>query len=187
MNKAFKLGKFDEFLESSVRASLKKISVDESKNPNVYLSECKTKVIDFDEVKKVYLKNRGMLEGDSMSVDALYMLPSGLLCMVEFKNGDFSSADIIEKAMSSVLIFNDITEKNIKFTRDNMIFVLVYNSEVKRPNPRQKAACGKAKLAKRKYSIFGLEHLNGFCFNDVVEIEKTEFDNSEYVKDIRVF
>ncbi len=181
----YRLKLFDEFLNPSVYASLKETSEDDSKTPSVYLSQCKTKVIDFDEVKKNYLKNRKMLEGDSMSVDALYMLPTGLLCMVEFKNGDFKSSEIIEKALSSVLIFNDITGENITFTRDNMIFVLVYNSDIKHPNSRQIAASYKSNLAMKKYSLFGLEHLNGFCFKDVKEVEKSEFD-SKYAQSICV-
>ena len=186
MSNNFRLKRFEDFLNPAVYDTLKKTSEDDSKTPCVYLTKCKTSVINFDEVKKVYLKNRGLLEGDSMSVDALYKLPSDVLCMVEFKNGDFTSAEIIEKAMSSVLIFNDITNTNIKFTRENMVFVLVYNSAVKKVNHRQLVANRKANLSKKKYSFFGLEHLNGLCFKDVEEIDKSEFDSTKYVNSISV-
>lgn len=131
------------------------------------------------------MKARKIPEGNAKSVDALYSLKSGKLCMVEFKNGDFTSADIIEKALSSILFFNEITNTNIEFVRKQMDFVLVYNPDVKKPNPRQKAAKGKSKLAGIKYSMFNLEHLYKFCFSNVAEVKKNEFDETDYVKNIK--
>ena len=185
MNKGFRLNNFDEFRDPAVISSLKRISCDsESKHPG-FLSECKTEVIDFDELKKMYMIDRGMEEGKAKSVDALYRLKSDKLCMVEFKNGMFSSPEIIEKAMSSILIFNDITGTNVKFTRENMYFVLVYNSDVKKPSHRQIAAYRKGRLSNNRYSLFGLDHLDGFCFFGVEEIDKKDFDDSIFVKDIQ--
>ncbi len=185
MDKEFRLNYFDELRNPAVISSLKQISCDSESKHQDYLSECKTKVIDFDELKKMYMTDRGMVEGKAKSVDALYRLKSEKLCMVEFKNGEFSTSEIIEKAMSSILMFNDITRTNINFTRENMYFVLVYNSDVKKPSHRQIAAYRKGRLSNNRYSLFGLDHLDGFCFFGVEEIDKKDFDDSIFVKDIQ--
>lgn len=185
MNKEdFRLSYFDEFREPQVRIPLKIASEDTNKFPHVYMTEHAQKVISMDAVMDGYLIKRGMHKGDAKSVDALYMLSSGKLCMVEFKNGEFTPAEIIEKALSSVLMFNEITETNISFTRENMVFVLVYNQEVKHVNYRQLYAEQRSHRQKERISLFKLDHLNHFCFSQVEEIEKTEFDSSKFVKEL---
>jgi hypothetical protein len=182
--KDFELKQYGEFSNPDVHKSLMNTSADTIKTPIEYMTDCKHKVIDFDEVKKRYLVNRDMHEGDACSVDALYKLKNDKLCMVEFKNGDFTSSEIIEKALSSAIMFADITGKSMEFIRDNIIFVLVYNGEIKHVNWRQKMASGKAKRAKIKIFKFDIDHLYKFCFLDVVEIEKDEFDKSIYVREL---
>ncbi|MBQ8084833.1 MAG: hypothetical protein IJ232_01845 [Lachnospiraceae bacterium] len=174
---------FNEFINPDVHKKLKYTSEDDSKKPSEYMTQIKTKVIDFDEVKKNYLKEHGMDEGNAKSVDALYKLDNRL-CMTEFKNGDFNSNEIIEKALSSAMIYMDITGCRLDEFRKNSVFVLVYNGEEKRINSRQKAARYKAKSSNRKYSSFQLDHLWNFCFEEVVEIEKDDFDDSKYAKEI---
>ncbi len=179
MKESFKLKHYNEFMDATVHQTIKYTSRDESKNPVEYMSQVKTRVIDFDEVKKNYLKNHGMEETRAKSVDALY-INDKKICMVEFKNGDFTSSEIIEKALSSAMIFMDITEYNLSEFRKDAVFVLVYNPNEKNPNTRQIAARYKARSSKKNYSLFQLDNLNGFCFCDVVEIEKDEFDSSQY-------
>lgn len=183
MRDGFHLKHYNEFIEAKVHKSLKYTSKDDSKRPIEYMSEKKTKVIDYDEVKKNYFKDHGMQEGDAKSVDALYMLKNKL-CMVEFKNGDFNSSEIMEKALSSVMMFMDITGCSLSDFRKDSIFILVYNSEVKKPNARQIASVYKARSSGGFYSLFQLDHLQGFCFGKVCEIEKDNFDSSEYSNEI---
>lgn len=186
MKNILDLKHFSLFSEPDVHKSLKKTSEDENKNPSEYMSEIKTNVIDFDELKKHYLKENGMTEDNAKSVDALYVC-GDKVCMTEFKNGDFSSSEIIEKALSSALMFMDITECQLNEFRKKSIFVLVYNEDIKKPNSRQSAAVYKAKRSKRYYSKFQLDHLCDFCFGEVAEIEKKDYDKSKYVVGIRAY
>ncbi len=183
MKDFLQLNHFEEFSNPKVHKTLKLTSEDDIKNPSEYMSQLKTKVIDFDEVKKFYLKKHGMYEDNAKSVDALYKL-NDRICMTEFKNGDFTSGEIIEKALSSALMFMDITGCSLSDFRKKSLFVLVYNEEEKKVDTRQLSAYYKAKRSKKRYSIFRIDHLWDFCFGEVAEIEKQEFDHSKYAKEI---
>ncbi len=184
MSKDYHLKMYPEFSDANVHRTLKETSKDTSRNPEEFMTDNKIRVIDFDLVKNNYLKERKLFEDNAKSVDALYRLDNELLCMTEFKNGDFYASEIIEKALSSVLMFCDISGKDLDYMRNNAVFVLVYNGDRKKVQTRQIMAQRKAHRAKEKYSIFGLEHLYGFCFKNIVEIEKDEFDESIYSKGI---
>ena len=186
MKNIFELKHFSYFSESSVHKSLKQTSEDTDKNPTEYMSEIKTSVIDFDEVKKDYLKENGMTEDNAKSVDALYICENKI-CFTEFKNGEFSSNEIVEKALSSALMFMDITGCQLSEFREKTMFVLVYNEEVKKPNSRQCVAGYMAKKSRKYYSKFQLDHLHNFCFGEIAEVEKKDFDNSRYVAGIRAY
>ena len=59
MKEGFHLKHYDIFLEPGVHKSMKLVSMDDrdiARNPE-YMSQVKTSVIDFDEVKKSYLKH----------------------------------------------------------------------------------------------------------------------------------
>ena len=58
---------------------------------------------------------------------------------------------------------------------------------MKNPSSRQWAASYKAKSSNRRYSKFQLDHLWKFCFEKVVEIEKGEFDNTQYATQIESY
>lgn len=185
MREDFSLKHVDIFKDPEVCKSLKETSVDDRNLKQLrYMSEVKTRVIDFDEVKKHYLKECGLFEDNAKSVDALYYV-NDMICMTEFKNGDFTSSEIIEKALSSVLIFLDITKCSLEDFRKKSIFVLVYNPEEKKVEKRQTVAALKARRARKKYSRFDLYHLWDFCFGEVVEIEKDKFDSSIYAAGIK--
>ena len=187
MKDGFCLRHYASFKEPGAHKSLKLASLDDSnpKHPQ-YMSEIKTNVIDFDEVKKNYLKENGMLEDNAKSVDALYNV-NNKICLAEFKNGDFTSGEIIEKALSSAMMFMDITDYRLNEFRKDSIFVLVYNPEEKKVEKRQTIAALKSRMSKKRYSKFDLYHLWDFCFGEVVEIEKEEFDRSIYAKGIESY
>ena len=187
MSKNYHLKRYAEFSDPLVHKSLKETSKDSSKSPEEFMTANKISVIDFDQVKNKYLKERSLYEDNAKSVDALYMLNNEVLCFTEFKNGDFKASEIIEKSLSSVLMFCDITSKDLSYMRENAVFVLVYNGEEKKLETRQIMTKKKAHRAKDKYSLFGLEHLDGFCFKSIVEIEKSEFDESIYSKGIATY
>ena len=106
--------------------TLKKSSWDKQKRE--YMCESKMKVINFDKIPKAY--NRG--KGWSIlpkSNDALYIDVKGQWYFIEFKNGSINSGEIYEKLFDSIVMLLD--EKiipDIQFVRDNINYILVYNS-----------------------------------------------------------
>lgn len=168
--------------------SMKKASKDDANNE--YMTECQKPVINFDKVVENYCK--GIHISIVGSNDALVIHEDGdTATFIEFKNGrinDTASRNkILKKIYDSLLIFSDITNKNISETRKHMNYILVYN-DVKNcddSNPKteyrecesrdeiDKILLGYGKETHIKY---GLEFLKGYCFKNVNTYTKSEFE-----------
>lgn len=95
--------------------------------------------------------------------------------------------DVYNKIYDSLLIFNDIVDKNISFCRENVNFILVYN-ESKNPSERgkehkedsSKARIGKyfASKANKKYVRFDLERFQKIYFQEVYTYTEKEFERN---------
>ncbi|SKB66113.1 hypothetical protein SAMN06296386_103242 [Lachnospiraceae bacterium] len=134
-------------------------------------------VIDFDQAKTNYCNSLNHSEENSASADALCESISGdKYFLIEFKDGDFSTEEIRKKAADSAYIISGITCKDVNYIRTKVAFVLVYNGDAKKLSTRQKIAIAKANRGKEKYDIWGLDELCGFYFDDVLVIEKSEFE-----------
>lgn len=118
-------------------SSLKETSKDTSGPIDIYMCNDVRNVIDFDGVKTEYTNNLGLSEEVASSFDALAFDPYNLR-FIEFKNGGMKNEKkgIKNKIRDSLLIFCDITKKDISYIRANMDFILVYNGE-KNPIPNQ--------------------------------------------------
>lgn len=88
--------------------------------------------------------------------------------------------------MISLLIFCDIFNANISFTRKNALFILVYNEEKnkKKNNTTNGDEYGKDEMKDHIYGLakeheirFGLERYRGLYFCDVFTYGKAEFNN----------
>ncbi len=171
-----------QFKKNRVHASLHDVSADDSDYNNVnYMTESKAMVIDFDRVKREYMNTIHISEDNAKSVDALFQVESksGVepdIYMVEFKNGSIDSRDIERKARDSVLIFQSITKTQLEDTRANVRFVLVYNVEKHPMSFKDARALASANLGKVDFCRFGLAHLRGFCFNNVMAYNQEEFE-----------
>ena len=77
----------------------------------------------------------GLSENCVASVDAISCTEDDI-AFIEFKNGAVNNRNVKDKIRDSLLIFCDITKKNIEYTRRKAEFVLVYN-EAKNPLPNQ--------------------------------------------------
>ncbi len=120
----------NEIFKNSI-STLKECSYDST--DKVYMTEFELEVVNFDEVKKIYFNNLGLTEETSKSVDSLLYLEDKIL-FIEFKNGSSNINNSVKnKAKDSLLIFNDLSNTNISFTRENIIYIVVYN-KLKRPN-----------------------------------------------------
>lgn len=117
-----------EIFGSSV-GQLKEISSDTTNKQ--YMTNSTKNVIDFDEVKNKYIANCNP-KGSSFlsSVDAIAEFER--ITFIEFKNGEIdkkTQRNICNKIRDSLLMFCDITGKNISYTRKNIDFMLVCNGD----------------------------------------------------------
>ncbi len=159
------------------KKSLQYTSRDTDKDPVQFMTLDTRKVIDFDSVKTSVI-SKGFNERDNVarSADALFSTDKGIY-IVEFKNGDFSSIEISQKANDSILLFNYVTSKQIDYTRDNISFILVYNKEAKNITWETSLALHKAMLGRTGLKAFGTDKLKGFSYKDVFMVEKRDFDD----------
>ena len=172
------------------KKSLKELSKDDSNNDKIeFMTESEIEVIDFDSVKTKYTNELQLSEETAKSVDALTETCDGL-AFVEFKNGNMKNekAKVKEKIRDSLLLFCDITNKTVSYTREKMDFVLVYNIE-KNPLPNQVAknevrdSVSREAIAKYFLSMankelirFDLERFQTLYFKNVHTYSKAEFD-----------
>ena len=144
----------------------------------------KEKVLNLDKLKTSYCNNVGKSEEIAKSADALVDLKDEKMCVIEFKNGDFSNEEISKKALESVMIINDILKQNLDFSRSNLDYALVYNKHVKSLSYRRKIAFAKATRGADDYDFWGLGNLRNFCYREVYLIEKQDFEESILAKKI---
>lgn len=175
-------------------STLKEISLDDSQKDNIYyMTDSDKKVVDFDKVKTLYANELQMSEECAASVDGIFST-SERVVFVEFKNGkmDGQKRKVKDKLRDSLLIFCDITSKQISDTREWAEFVLVYNIN-KNPLPNQlkkekiqesqsriDIANYISNLAKKEFIRFGLEKYKTLYFKEVHTYSETEF--KEYLE-----
>lgn len=118
------------------KETLKEASKDDSDISNVqYMTESKKEAVNFDRVKRHYVNALGLSEDNAASVDAI-MQWEDHIDFIEFKNGKVNNRNVKDKIRDSLLLFLDITGKNIQYSRENLDFIVVYNLE-KNPLPNQ--------------------------------------------------
>ena len=171
-------------------STFKETSIDNDDGKEKYMIESEIKVINFDAVKKEYMKDMGVSEVPC-SIDALYTNDNENYYFIEFKNGIVKPKiyNIYNKIYDSLLIFNDITNSTISFCRKNVRFILVYNEEknnkvIDKENTRIQATPSKNKIAKsfsnkakKKFIMFGLEKFEKLYFKEVFTYTEKEFEN----------
>lgn len=167
-------------------SSMKKTSKDDANNE--YMTESDTMVVNFDNVVKNFCKEKKISSVDSN--DAMYLSDDGNITFIEFKNGFLDKKTrhkLLKKIYDSLLIFNDITGKNISYTRENISYILVYNEKKNNEQTNQKSKycisesrdmIDKTLLGygDEKYIKSGLEFLKGYCFKEVDTYTKSEFE-----------
>ena len=105
----------------------KKASLDKSKK--VSMCDRRIKVINFDNIAKVYSKTKG-LPAIPTSNDALYIDRNDKWYFIEFKNGSIDKSNIYRKLYDSLIMLIELKIiPNIDFVRKNLHYILVYNSE----------------------------------------------------------
>ena len=129
-------------------------------------------VVDFDLVKRRYLNGLGMSEDRAASVDAL-VVKGDVIVFIEFKNGKVNNRNVKDKIRDSLLIFNDITEKNLTYTRNKAELIVVYNEE-KNPLPNQ---LRKEKMQETPSRIAIAEHLFSKANQEFIRFDLERYEN----------
>lgn len=121
--------RYDEFI--AITTSLKETSKDPSR-PDAYMTELEHEVINFDEVKNRYLRDLNPRPCDiPLSNDALIKKDDKWI-FIEFKNGVITNrenGEVKMKLFESILMFLDLIDKTIEYSRQNVIYVLVFNEQ----------------------------------------------------------
>ena len=186
--------------------TLKQTSYDSANDD--YMSNIDYQVIDFDKVKDKYLKS---LDGGPcqkcLSNDALFQVGDQWY-FIEFKNGVITiqiDDEIKTKIYDSLLIFLEIIDEHIDYSREKVNYILVFNSDyIDRPNYSrnfkrdeyrryfEQIDCidYRADLLHSMERLsgefgkpqFGLGRLKKFIFKDVKTLPKRVFD--EYIKEV---
>ena len=170
--------------------SLHDISLDKSDKTNPqYMTNSLYQATDFDDVKDNYfLSNSFISTKELRSNDALAILdiPKLQFLFIEFKNGRITSTakkeEIRTKIAESLLIINDLLDKNLTFDRSNINYILVYNKtkntdfENERNSSKTSIATILAKTAGMSYTIGGFDRYKSF-FHDVKTINEDEFQD----------
>lgn len=171
-----------EIFKDSV-ATLKEVSLDTEHGESMINDT--VDVINFDRVKRKYTNQLGHSENDASSVDAL-AYNEDTLFFIEFKNGQVKNNDIKNKIKDSLLIFNDIVQKNISYTRKCAELIIVYNLE-SNPMPHQYEKQNSsdssligiskyvAKLAGKEFIRFNTERYQSLYFKAVHTYTVSEF------------
>lgn len=188
--------------------TLKETSKDNRTKDNVqYMTESDLEVISFDLVKREYAKSLQHSEDCASSVDAVFLLKDRIL-FIEFKNGNVEPAVIKKKIRDSLLIFLDIVKKTVRYSRNIIDFILVYNQDQYLTDNREKIQDDKhpempekcqlklsqsmefignyiAEQANSEIIKFDLAQFQGFYFREVHTYPQEKFER--YLDEIKPF
>lgn len=169
--------------------TLKETSKDDSDKDNIqYMTESVLDVVNFDSVKTAYANGIGLSEEVIKSVDAITQFGDEIV-FIEFKNGKVENSNVKDKVRDSLLVFLDIVQKNISYSRESITLIVVYNAN-KNPERRQNTKpiiqeepsltfIGKnlAKKAGTEMVRFNLERYKKIYFKEVHTYSQEEFDS----------
>ena len=176
-------------------STLRKTSENCPQNGQVsYMTESDIAVINFDQVMATYARRFHV--DTPASNDAL--LQVGDICyFIEFKDGNMRNEihSVKRKIFESLLVLGDMLGRTISFSREHMVYVLVYNQEKSpggddakmkkdeyRPSPSHFGIMNcMGNLAKTLPDLFGLRRqFKGIYFKEVYSCSKDDF-NSHFI------
>lgn len=158
------------------KKTLKECSYDKAHDEHMCTSELR--VIDFDGVKSSYLNRQGFSEEKARSVDVLASGNNQLTYLIEFKNGNIKNErhGVQLKIRDSLLMLCDICKCRISDTRENAVFVLVYNEERTDLNWETKRALGLATLKGTAVPYLELDKIEGFLVKKAYMLTQKQFE-----------
>ena len=164
---------------------LRKISEDTKNNTELISSDLPA--VSFDDVKTQYTAALSCSDENAYSVDAL-MQNGDRVLMIEFKNEEVKSGEIKRKIWDSLLIFCDITKKQVSDTRAETDFFLVYNKNKNELNHQEKKMISESenrdwlnshvfRIAGQEIIRFDLSRFQGLYFREVHTYTTEQFED----------
>lgn len=148
------------------KKSLLEVSLDDSdeKNPvnmvDIDRDISKDIVIDFDDVKTDFCRKFHKSNEVFKSADALfYSEVKNKFIFVEFKNGKVK--DVKTKLKDSLLVFSNIIDINLKFCREYLEYIVVYNYEKNKKYVEQEKEKYRKEEQNKSQSL-SREYIEGF-------------------------
>lgn len=172
-------------------STLREASANESGHgPVSYMTESDVPVVNFDKVMADYA---GKFHADTPASNDALLQAGDVFYFIEFKDGNMKSEihAVRRKIFESLLVLGDMLGRTISFSREHMVYVLVYNLEKSegyirsamkrddyRPSPSHlKIMDCLGNLAKRRPDVFGLRRqFKGLYFNEVYSCSKDDFN-----------
>jgi hypothetical protein len=159
--------KFQSLLESYC-STLKDTSLDSYNS--AYMTESQIKVINFDNFTGFIAKVLHPQETPT-SCDALMFCDEAFF-LIEFKNGkiegDEKKSEIKIKILESLLLFLGEFYKTVDYTRENLIFILVYNENKFKERYLEKG--------KDLENFIGIRRFEKIYFKEVYAYSKNKFN-----------
>ena len=167
----------DERLRNHI-CTLQKSSFDSTNKES--MCESKLLVVNFDKIPNEYSRGKGW-HGVPKSNDALYVNEQGVWYFIEFKNGTIEKDEIFRKLYDSLIMLIDWgVIPNFSFVRDNINYILVYNSnkygKIPESPAREETYSYIMGLASQEERLFGIDKLEGYLFNQVHTYTKNLFE-----------
>ena len=161
-------------IKSKCLYSVKECSRDKSE----CMVDIDTQVVNFDMLKRefcnTYLKSS---EETMKSVDCYLELDSGDVYLIEFKNGKIARNQILGlklKLKDSLLLINESFDKNLKFCKNKIIYIVVYNRD-KNPSENKVFKDKLTSKSELKHIVrFNLDPFRGIL-KDVKTLDVYEF------------
>ena len=159
-------GKIEIDIFINNKKSLLEVSLDDSdeKNPvnmvDIDRDISKDIVIDFDDVKTDFCRKFHKSNEVFKSADALfYSEVKNKFIFVEFKNGKVK--DVKTKLKDSLLVFSNIIDINLKFCREYLEYIVVYNYEKNKKYVEQEKEKYRKEEQNKSQSL-SREYIEGF-------------------------
>lgn len=156
--------------------TLKRTSKDDTNS--VYMTESSMKVVHFDKIPQEYARGKGW-RAVPKSNDALY-IDGDKWFFIEFKNGNVKKDDIYRKIYDSLIMLIELgVITGFQFSRDNINYILVYNSDKQAKCPksesREKGFSYIMNLAQKEEKLFDVEVLEGYLLHEAHTYTKELF------------
>ncbi len=157
--------------------TLKKASLDTCNK--LSMCESSLSVIHYDKIPNEYCRGKGW-SFVPKSNDALYICKNGYWYFIEFKNGSIDKSDLYRKLYDSIIMLIDLNViPNFDFSRDKIIYILVYNSikytKVQESEGRSENFSYIMGLARKEETLFDIEKFQKYLFKETHTYSKEVF------------